>query len=156
MQRLILFDIDETMISSDGAGRRAIGRALLDMFNVRPEQIKVSMSGKTDPQILNEILKAAGMTSKEIAERMDEMFEIYISLLEEEIEKAGRYFVHGGVVELLEQLSERQRSGHNVHLSTRVIYTSAGKRIRQTMPQVAPKSIFVARVWTLRVRQTVS
>lgn len=104
MQRLVLFDIDETMISSDGAGRRAIGKALMDLFGVKPESITVSMSGKTDPQILSEILRAAEMSEEEIQSRLSEMFELYISILKEELKKCNRYIMHKGVPEILEIL----------------------------------------------------
>ena len=110
MAKLVLFDIDETMISSDGVGRRAIGRALLDLFNVAPEKITVRMSGKTDPQILTEILKAAGLSSKEIASRLDEMFKLYIKLLKEEIAKEGRYIIHEGIPEILEVLQNHEET----------------------------------------------
>ncbi|MGD9681690.1 MAG: HAD family hydrolase [Candidatus Obscuribacterales bacterium] len=104
MPRLVLFDIDETMISSDGAGRRAIGKALARMFGVEPGSINISMSGKTDPQILREILQAAGMEKDEIDSRLDEILAIYISLLQHEIENSGHYIIHSGVPEILDEL----------------------------------------------------
>ncbi len=110
MERLVLFDIDETMISSDGVGRRAIGRMLLDMFKIPPEKITVSMSGKTDPQILREILIAAELNEEEIHQRLDQMYKIYISLLKEEIKKEGRYIVHSGVVEILDRLKDHPKT----------------------------------------------
>ncbi len=106
MERLVLFDIDETMISSDGAGRRAIARALADMYGIDPSKVTLRMSGKTDPQILSEILKAAGMDEAEIKQNFDEMFELYISILQDEVNKTNRYIVHPGVVELLDKLAE--------------------------------------------------
>lgn len=108
--RLILFDIDETMISSDGAGRRAIGRALADLFEIDPSKITMRMSGRTDPQILSEIFKAAGKDEKEFEARRDEMFDHYISILGEEIKKANRYIIHEGVVELLDALEVHERA----------------------------------------------
>lgn len=107
-KRLVLFDIDETITSSDGAGRRAIGRALCDIYGVDASKITLSMSGKTDPQILKEILKASEKTDEEIDEmlvRKDEMFNIYLGLLEEEIKNAKFFIIHEGVVELLDSLA---------------------------------------------------
>lgn len=108
MQRLVLFDIDETMISSDGAGRRAIGRALMDLYGIKPEKITVSMSGKTDPQILSEILRAADMTEEEIQERLSDMFDLYLSILKEELKKCNRYIMHKGIPEILEILDKHE------------------------------------------------
>jgi len=108
MTRLALFDIDETLIYTDGAGRRAIGRALMEKFEVDASKLTVSMSGKTDPQILREMLELAkrppeGETDK-IREK--EMYELYIELLEEELKREGRYIIHKGIPELLHLLEE--------------------------------------------------
>lgn len=108
MKRLILFDIDETMISSDGAGRRAIGRVLAERFNVPKEAANIPMSGKTDPQILTEILAVAGWSDSDIEKRMGELLDIYLSILEDEIAASRYYIIHPGVVELLNDLHARQ------------------------------------------------
>ncbi len=110
MKRLILFDIDETMISSDGAGRRAIGRVLAERFKVPSEAANIVMSGKTDPQILTEILRAAGWSDLDIERRMEELLEIYLSVLEDEIAASRYYIIHPGVVELLNSLKARSDS----------------------------------------------
>lgn len=99
--KLVLFDIDETMISSDGAGRRAIGRLLRERHEVEDEHLNLSMSGKTDPQIIREILTALHIPEKEIQRTVEETAERYLELLQEEIGKSGYYIVHEGVVELL-------------------------------------------------------
>lgn len=106
MKRLVLFDIDETLISSDGAGRRAIGQAIAKLFNVDIRQISVSLSGKTDPQILHEILKTASMTEEEVEERMSEILDIYISLLQEQIDQSKKYIIHNGIPQILNCLKE--------------------------------------------------
>ncbi len=109
MARLVLFDIDETMISSDGTGRRAIGRMLSQTFGIDPGEIKVSMSGKTDPQILSEIFKAANLDESQMSGKQEEMFEFYLSVLQEEVNKANRYIVHDGVLALLDSLLTKEK-----------------------------------------------
>ncbi|MBX3154044.1 HAD hydrolase-like protein [Candidatus Obscuribacterales bacterium] len=104
MNRLVLFDIDETMISSDGAGRRAIGRALCDIFGIDTSKMTLRMSGKTDPQILSEILKLADKMEDDFEHLKEEMFRVYLTLLQEEINNAGYYIVHPGVYEILDAL----------------------------------------------------
>lgn len=104
MARLVLFDIDETMISSDGAGRRAIGKALANLFGGDISTRKVNMSGKTDPQILTEILRHCQMEEAEIQRRIDEILEIYITLLQAEIDRSNSYIIHKGIPELLEHM----------------------------------------------------
>jgi phosphoglycolate phosphatase-like HAD superfamily hydrolase len=105
-ERLVLFDIDETMISLDGAGRRAIGRALQEKFGIEPGKITLRMSGKTDPQILSEILKAASLEEKDYRPKFAETFDLYLGLLQEEVARTTQYIVYPGVIELLETLSD--------------------------------------------------
>lgn len=104
-KKLVLFDIDETMISSDGAGRRAIGATLKDMYDISPEALNIPMSGKTDPQILTEILSASGFSESEIRKDLEALIEAYLIHLEREIKLAQYYIVHDGVREILAALS---------------------------------------------------
>jgi len=71
------------MISSDGAGRRAIGRALCDTFGIDTSKMTLRMSGKTDPQILSEILKLADKMEEDFEHLKEEMFRVYLTLLQE-------------------------------------------------------------------------
>jgi phosphoglycolate phosphatase-like HAD superfamily hydrolase len=101
----VLFDIDETMISSDGAGRRAISRVLKEHHQIEPQHMNVLMSGKTDPQILTEIMTASGMPAHEITASIPKVIENYLGLLEEEIAASKYYIVHDGVYILLEAIA---------------------------------------------------
>src|SRR2546422_10446868 len=58
--RLILFDIDGTLLWTDGAGRRAIHRALLDEMGTAGPIERYRFDGKTDPQIVGDLLSLAG------------------------------------------------------------------------------------------------
>src|SRR5258708_23357874 len=57
--KLVLFDIDGTILWTDGAGRRAIHRALLDVTGMAGPIEAYRFDGKTDPQIVREVLGAA-------------------------------------------------------------------------------------------------
>lgn len=105
MKRLILFDIDETMISSDGAGRRALSRVLKEELQVDPKHTNIVMSGKTDPQILTEILTSHEMPAQEIPAAVTKLIEMYLETLEEEISASKYYIMHEGVNQLLEAIA---------------------------------------------------
>ena len=107
MTRLVLFDIDETMIYSDGVGRRAMEAALNQVFERKIDASGHPMSGKTDPQICYELLLALGYSREEIDEKMPLAFKVYVELLEMEIAKANGFKLHKGVMELLEVLELR-------------------------------------------------
>ncbi|MDZ7374485.1 MAG: haloacid dehalogenase-like hydrolase [candidate division KSB1 bacterium] len=63
--RTILFDIDGTLLFSGGAGRRAMTLAFRDVYGLEDGFAGISMSGKTDAQILREALLRAGLPLEE-------------------------------------------------------------------------------------------
>lgn len=106
MTRLILFDIDETILHSDGVGRRAMQGALRKVFSHAVDAAGHNMSGKTDPQICFELLRQHGYEDNVIEQRLPEVFNEYISLLEHEIGRAQAYRLHNGVTALIDKLSK--------------------------------------------------
>lgn len=106
MPRLILFDIDETILHSDGVGRRAMQGALSKVFSHDVDAAGHNMSGKTDPQICHELLRTLGYDEHLIEERLPAIFNEYISLLEHEIGKAESFRLHRGVSALIDRLSK--------------------------------------------------
>jgi phosphoglycolate phosphatase-like HAD superfamily hydrolase len=63
--RLILWDVDGTLITTVGVGRRVMEEAARLAAGLADVPVVV-MSGKTDPQILTEIFTAAGLTGEHI------------------------------------------------------------------------------------------
>lgn len=106
MPKLILFDIDETILYSDGVGRRAMEAALKAVFDKRIDAGTHNMSGKTDPQICHELLSALGYSREEIDSGLPAAFDYYLMRLEEEISLASRFGLHAGVLDLLAALQE--------------------------------------------------
>jgi phosphoglycolate phosphatase len=53
---LLLFDIDGTLLTTDGVGRRAVERSLSEITGCAVSTHGVTFSGKTDRQILREVL----------------------------------------------------------------------------------------------------
>lgn len=102
--RLVLFDIDGTLISARGAGRRAIRRALEGVFGATGSLDSYDMSGKTDPRIVVEVMAAAGLERAAVKERFDEFFEAYARTLSEEIGDGREIVTMPGVVDLVHRL----------------------------------------------------
>lgn len=67
MRRLILWDIDGTLVHTGGVGARAIEAGAIAAGALLEAPV-VPMSGKTDPQILREIFAAAQMTDSRVTE----------------------------------------------------------------------------------------
>jgi phosphoglycolate phosphatase-like HAD superfamily hydrolase len=103
MKKLVLFDIDGTILTSAGAGRRAIIAALATELDHSHAWEQVRFDGKTDPQILRELFAAAGHSEPPTPERIDALGERYVALLESELALAHhRTTVLPGVPQLLD------------------------------------------------------
>jgi len=54
--KIVLFDIDGTLLNCHGAGKRAIGEAIKSVFGFGGFPEGYSLAGCTDGQIINDIL----------------------------------------------------------------------------------------------------
>lgn len=108
MLKLILFDIDETMLASDGVGRRALCRALSEVSGQEIDSSAVLLSGKTDPQICQEILQANGLSLAELEGGLPLIYQTYLPYLEREIAQSQSFRLHTGVEALLNALANHE------------------------------------------------
>lgn len=65
MRRLVLFDIDCTLIDAHGAGGRAIMCAIKDIYGVEGELGDYSFHGRTDPGIVRDLAELWGAADPE-------------------------------------------------------------------------------------------
>ncbi len=105
--KLVLFDIDGTILLTAGAGKRAIHRALLVVFGATgPEDHR--FDGKTDPQIVRELMRLVGWPDDHIDERMQRLFDLYVGYLQEELATgAAGVELMPGICALLDALDAR-------------------------------------------------
>ncbi len=106
----VFFDIDGTLLYTDGAGRVAISAALEEVFGTSGPIDGYVFHGKTDPQIVVELMLAAGLEEMEVRRRLAEIWPIYLRVLRRELEvrrRAGRIRTLPGVSELLAALAAR-------------------------------------------------
>jgi len=106
--KLILFDIDGTLISSGGAGLRAMVRTLERRFGIVNGFDGVPTAGRLDPLILADALAAAGRPGLDAA-ALDAFRAEYCDLLREELATTPieRQRVLPGVRVLLDDLAGR-------------------------------------------------
>ena len=102
--KLVLFDIDGTLLWTDGAGRRAIQSALRDVFgSVGPEDYW--FDGQTDPQIVRALMRMEGFDDATINERLPRVLMRYVERLRDELRHPDHPpRVLPGVPELLDAL----------------------------------------------------
>ena len=105
--RLILFDIDGTLIDSGGAGVRSLDLAFKKVFSVLNAFQGISMAGKTDTQIIKEGLMKHGMSADG---NVESIIKVYLKHLREEINNDKKH-VKPGIFELLENLRQKRESG---------------------------------------------
>jgi phosphoglycolate phosphatase-like HAD superfamily hydrolase len=75
--KLVLFDIDGTILWTDGAGRRSMEAALESVYGL-PGDPAYRYDGKTDRQIAREQLRAAGLSDRDIDARLDALLDTYL------------------------------------------------------------------------------
>ena len=114
--KLVLFDIDGTLLLTAGAGRRAITQALIEFLDAERDSTgsrltthdalaTVRFDGKTDPQIVYELLASAGDPAPQERSRIDAVCRRYTELLEAELSRVpSGVTVMPGVVPLLDAL----------------------------------------------------
>jgi len=103
--RLILFDIDGTLLWTDGAGRRAIHRALMDELGTAGPIDGYRFDGKTDPQIVRELMALAGHPDCQSDERITAVCRRYVELLTAELAKPTQATrIYPGIKDLLAAL----------------------------------------------------
>jgi len=59
--KLVLFDVDGTLIRSRGAGVMAFGKTFETEFNIKVDTNRVKFSGRTDPSIVREFFRIYGI-----------------------------------------------------------------------------------------------
>ncbi|HSG08942.1 MAG TPA: HAD family hydrolase [Longimicrobiales bacterium] len=103
MKRLLLFDIDGTLVLG-GPAKGAFHAALLETFGTAGPIDSHNFAGKTDPQIARELLSATGMAHEDIEAGFPRLWDRYLRHLGERLNRKPMN-VLPGVGELLEALS---------------------------------------------------
>lgn len=114
MTRLLLFDVDNTLLYTGGAGVAAMELSFREMFGINDGFAKVEFSGRTDLYILAEGLRHHGIRGG-LEANLDEFLRRYYGHLRHTLgEKKGHLMP--GIPHLLEALS--QRTGIRIGLGT--------------------------------------
>ena len=83
MKKLILWDIDGTLIVSGRAGIFALGRAFHTLYGREPDFSKIDVSGRTDRWIARQVLEQQGVAAT--AENIHAFLEAYLAALPAEL-----------------------------------------------------------------------
>jgi phosphoglycolate phosphatase-like HAD superfamily hydrolase len=104
--KVVLFDVDGTLLWTDGAGRRAIHRALREVLGIEHPAAGFRFDGRTDPEIVRLLAAASGRDHG--PDVVAAVLGRYVALLEDELSRPGhKTTVYPGVFELLDALERR-------------------------------------------------
>ena len=104
--RLILFDIDGTLLECGPQAREILSATLQEVYGATGSIDWFDFAGRTDPGIVLDVLKDAGLDEQDILDRIPEVRERYAVSLEERLD-AGLMRLLPGVSGHLEALAQR-------------------------------------------------
>ncbi|HEY1717693.1 MAG TPA: HAD family hydrolase [Verrucomicrobiae bacterium] len=87
MVKLVLFDIDGTLVHTGGAGKNAFARTLAAAFNSHEGVHKVSFAGRTDVSLARELFDIHGIPAT--PENFRKFFDHYAFCLDHVMQQAG-------------------------------------------------------------------
>jgi len=105
--RLFLFDVDGTLVTARGAGRAAFGRALQATYGTPGAVDVYDFRGKTDPRIVWDLMRGAGLDDAAITRGLDAFFAAYLEELRRAIGDGSRVQVMPGVAAVVSALAAR-------------------------------------------------
>jgi phosphoglycolate phosphatase-like HAD superfamily hydrolase len=107
MRKLVLFDIDGTLVLTGAAGLRAMNKACAELVGHADALAGIPVAGRTDRIILSDVAERVGRPMD--AALLQELREKYVAHLREEIQLPGRgtKAVMPGVRALLDALARR-------------------------------------------------
>jgi phosphoglycolate phosphatase len=101
----VLFDVDETLIHTGGAGARSWNAAFEKLYDLPADIGKHTSAGETDPQVATETFR--GVLGRDpSADELDKLYAQYLLHLAEDIWTSEQYEVLAGAEQLLLRLSD--------------------------------------------------
>ncbi len=129
--RLFLFDVDGTLVTARGAGRAAFGRALRAVYGTAGGVDVYDFRGKTDPRIVWDLMRGAGLDDAAITRGLDGFYAAYLQELREVVGDGSRVQVMPGIADIVRALAAREDAligllTGNIEAGARVKLTPTG------------------------------
>ena len=107
LKKYLLFDIDGTLVNTGGAGLKAMKSTVKNILGNENLLIGYSFAGKTDAQIMNDMIRKSGLDDK--LESMSKLFEqTYIENLKTNLKNSDNFRIYPNVNELLDYYQKNE------------------------------------------------
>jgi phosphoglycolate phosphatase len=103
--KLLLFDIDGTLVLTGGAGIRALNRAFQQIVGIENAMEGVRPHGKTDPAIVREIFFGRGGNGH-TPDTVVRILDAYVGFLPDEVRSSTNYRILPGILNFLETFKQ--------------------------------------------------
>ncbi len=107
MRTIVLWDIDNTLLYTGGAGSLGMARAFRDLYGVDDAFRRIEFSGRSDLAIFTDAALAHGIAADAIPTEVPRFIDAYIDHLRITLGETAGGSVLPGVVEILDALSQR-------------------------------------------------
>jgi phosphoglycolate phosphatase len=104
-KRLVLFDVDGTLLSTGAAARTTFASALEEIYGTSGDVEGYAFEGRLDPLIVTDLMRAAGVADATIAARRAEALARYLDRLEAALRERPPV-LKPGVLALLDALEK--------------------------------------------------
>ncbi len=105
--RLVLFDVDGTLIDCGGQPKPLFAEALVEVFGSAGDIARYRFTGRTDPRIVFDLMTGAGIDPVRVIEELPRLRDRYLARLAARLDPA-RVRVLPSVEELLADLASRE------------------------------------------------
>lgn len=106
---VLLFDVDGTLVTTCGAGRRAVERTFELRFGTK-EALTFSFAGMTDKAIVRNALRSMGrgdLNGEALEREIEATLQFYLGVLEDEITNNQNIRIHPGMLEAMDMADQR-------------------------------------------------
>ncbi|MBN2043045.1 MAG: HAD family hydrolase [Candidatus Aenigmarchaeota archaeon] len=127
MNKIILFDVDCTLMDIPGLGKRTFPPMFREVYG-KDTDFSPQAQGLADQAIVYKYMTLAGLTKEEIEAKMQEAIRVLIEVFKRDIEKDLNQFILPGVRELLKKLKD---DGYRLGLLTGNLEDIAWEKMRR-------------------------
>jgi len=113
MSKLLIWDIDGTLMHCKGVGRASLNRTFQELFGVADAFTHINFGGGMDSVIVRDAMSQHGINANE-ADRLHQFFDQYAIYLEEKLKQLGDQVLLPGVQTLFAQIGFDPRFCHAI------------------------------------------